>query len=263
MAPAGMAGDAPRRGVGSPAPRRRTRPRPGARAATPRRSPTRRRLARVRSLAGINRKFFGFNDTLDRWVLEPVAKGWDDVAPEPVERHRELLRNLRFPVNLVNNILQGKGVEGAKTVGRFTVNTLLGAGGFLDPASDLGLEPGGGGLRADARRVGRAGRAVPRAAVSGRRACATRPRSASTRSPPSPRSSSTPSSWPARAHRRRSTRAPVPRRRQRGPGRLARLLHLRAQRLPPAPPGGDRGPRGDAGPERTPTYDDSELYTVP
>ena len=41
----------------------------------------------------------------------------------------------------MNNLLQGKGVEGAKTLGRFTVNTLLGAGGFLDPASDLGLGP--------------------------------------------------------------------------------------------------------------------------
>lgn len=91
---------------------------------------------------GVNRKIFTFNDRLDEWVLEPVAKGWDYVAPEPVERSiGNFFSNLRFPVNLVNNLLQGKGVEGAKTLGRFTVNTLLGAGGFLDPASDLGLGP--------------------------------------------------------------------------------------------------------------------------
>jgi phospholipid-binding lipoprotein MlaA len=90
----------------------------------------------------VNRKIFTFNDTLDEWVLEPVAKGWDYVAPEPVERSiGNFFSNLRFPVNLVNNLLQGKGVEGAKTLGRFTVNTVLGVGGFLDPASDLGLGP--------------------------------------------------------------------------------------------------------------------------
>ncbi len=91
---------------------------------------------------GINRKIFGFNDTLDRWALQPVATGWDTIAPEPVERGiGNFFSNLRFPVNLVNNLLQGKGVDGAKTLGRFTVNTVLGAGGFLDPASTLGLGP--------------------------------------------------------------------------------------------------------------------------
>jgi phospholipid-binding lipoprotein MlaA len=49
--------------------------------------------------------------------------------------------NLRFPVDLVNNLLQGKGVEGAKAVGRFTINTTIGAAGFLDPAQRLGLGP--------------------------------------------------------------------------------------------------------------------------
>ena len=41
----------------------------------------------------------------------------------------------------MNNLLQGKRVEGAKTLGRFAINSTLGAGGFLDPASDLGLGP--------------------------------------------------------------------------------------------------------------------------
>jgi len=90
----------------------------------------------------VNRKVFTFNDKLDQWVLEPVAKGWDYVAPKPIERSiGNFFSNLRFPVNLMNNLLQGKAVDGAKTVGRFTVNTLLGVGGFLDPASDLGLGP--------------------------------------------------------------------------------------------------------------------------
>src|SRR5262249_15410520 len=37
--------------------------------------------------------------------------------------------------------LQGKGVQGAEVIGRFVINTTIGAGGFLDPASALGLGP--------------------------------------------------------------------------------------------------------------------------
>jgi phospholipid-binding lipoprotein MlaA len=121
----------------------RQRPLPGARAAgeTPPPAPTGSSLE-YDPWQGMNRKFFAFNDRLDEWVLEPVARGWDYVAPKPVERGiGNFFANLRFPVNLVNNLLQGKGVDGAKTLGRFTINTLLGAGGFLDPASDLGLKP--------------------------------------------------------------------------------------------------------------------------
>jgi phospholipid-binding lipoprotein MlaA len=91
---------------------------------------------------GFNRKIFWFNDHVDNYVLVPVATGWHTVAPQPVQNGlKNFFGNLRFPVNLVNNLLQGKPIAGAKSVGRFTVNTLLGAGGFLDPASEIGLGP--------------------------------------------------------------------------------------------------------------------------
>jgi phospholipid-binding lipoprotein MlaA len=117
-------------------------PVPGARAVASAPAPATGDSLEYDPWQGLNRKFFAFNDRLDEWVLEPVARGWDYVTPKPVERGiGNFFGNLRFPVNLVNNLLQGKGVEGAKTLGRFTINTLLGAGGFLDPASDLGLGP--------------------------------------------------------------------------------------------------------------------------
>jgi phospholipid-binding lipoprotein MlaA len=91
---------------------------------------------------GFNRKIFWFNDELDTHVLAPVATGWHTVAPQPVQNSlSNFFGNLRFPVDLVNNLLQGKGIPAAKVVGRFTVNTVLGAGGFLDPASEIGLKP--------------------------------------------------------------------------------------------------------------------------
>ena len=90
---------------------------------------------------GFNRKIFWFNDQLDTHVLAPVATGWHTVAPQPMQNGiSNFFSNLRFPVNLFNDLLQGKPIDGAKAVGRFTVNTILGFGGFLDPASELGLK---------------------------------------------------------------------------------------------------------------------------
>jgi phospholipid-binding lipoprotein MlaA len=90
---------------------------------------------------GFNRKMFWFNDQLDTYVLAPVATGWQKVTPQPMQNGiSNFFSNLRFPVNLFNDIMQGKPTDGAKAIGRFTVNTVLGFGGFLDPASELGLK---------------------------------------------------------------------------------------------------------------------------
>jgi phospholipid-binding lipoprotein MlaA len=89
---------------------------------------------------GFNRAMFTFNDGVDRWVLEPVAKGWDFVTPDPLEQcFSNFFQNLRVPINGVNGLLQGKPVNAASDIGRFTVNTTIGLAGFLDPATYFGL----------------------------------------------------------------------------------------------------------------------------
>ena len=89
---------------------------------------------------GFNRAMFSFNDGLDRWVLEPVAKGYDFITPTPLERCiSNFFQNLRVPIQGVNGLLQGKPVDAASDLGRFTVNTTLGLAGFLDPATTFGL----------------------------------------------------------------------------------------------------------------------------
>ena len=53
---------------------------------------------------------------------------------------RNFLNNLRSPVILANNLLQGN-LEGAQdTIARFAVNSIVGFGGFGDPAHDLGFK---------------------------------------------------------------------------------------------------------------------------
>jgi phospholipid-binding lipoprotein MlaA len=90
---------------------------------------------------GFNRRIFWFNDRVDVYVLEPVAKGWDWALPKPIQTgFSNFFENLRFPIRFVNDVLQGKLVDSAQTVARFTVNTMLGGAGFLDPATDIGLK---------------------------------------------------------------------------------------------------------------------------
>lgn len=87
---------------------------------------------------GMNRPIFAFNEGFDRWIFEPVAKGWDFVMPDPVLTGvHNFFTNLGFPVVFLNNVLQGK-VEGAiVSFGRFAINTTAGVGGLFDPAGWL------------------------------------------------------------------------------------------------------------------------------
>jgi phospholipid-binding lipoprotein MlaA len=89
----------------------------------------------------VNTKVFEFNRQFDRWVLKPVAKGYNFVVPSPVQVGvSNFFYNLRFPPRFLNNIFQGK-VKGAGIeMGRFLVNSTAGIGGFLDVAQHLDLK---------------------------------------------------------------------------------------------------------------------------
>jgi phospholipid-binding lipoprotein MlaA len=89
----------------------------------------------------VNRRTLRFNQTLDRWVVEPVADAYGATVPDLAKKSvRDFLANLESPAILVNDLLQGEMQNAAVTVGRFAVNTLIGCAGFFDPATSLGLE---------------------------------------------------------------------------------------------------------------------------
>jgi len=91
-------------------------------------------------LEPMNRQIFRVNDGLDRYVIEPVAKGWDFVMPNFVQHAlRDAFDNLRFPIVFANNLLQLKIKDAGIDLGRFIVNSTVGLAGFLDPASTIGL----------------------------------------------------------------------------------------------------------------------------
>lgn len=87
-----------------------------------------------------NRFFHENNVRLDRNVLRPVAQGYDTVTPALVQHLvGNGLNHLDLPVDLMNYLLQGEIDASLRVIGRFTLNTVLGAGGFLDPATEFGL----------------------------------------------------------------------------------------------------------------------------
>lgn len=87
-----------------------------------------------------NREVHAFNKGLDTAILKPAAEAYDFVTPALV---KHLLSNgfkhLRLPGVVINRALQGEVTKAGEASLRFGVNTLMGAGGFLDPATELGL----------------------------------------------------------------------------------------------------------------------------
>ena len=89
---------------------------------------------------GPNRAVFQFNEGVDRWVLEPVAVGWDFVLPDRAQQGiGNFFDNLRMPVVFLNDLLQAKPIAAAQDVGRFAVNTTIGVVGLVDVATRLGI----------------------------------------------------------------------------------------------------------------------------
>jgi phospholipid-binding lipoprotein MlaA len=87
-----------------------------------------------------NREVHATNVQIDRAVYGPGARGYGAAVPQPVRRGITNLRNnWRLPAHAIQYTLQGRPVKVAESTTRFLVNTLLGLGGLIDPATDMGL----------------------------------------------------------------------------------------------------------------------------
>ena len=87
-----------------------------------------------------NRSIHGFNVALDRNVLRPVAQGYGTVTPT-LAQHMigNAFDHLDTLNDFLNFTLQGEVEPAGQAFGRLLVNTVLGAGGLLDPATEFGL----------------------------------------------------------------------------------------------------------------------------
>ena len=91
----------------------------------------------------LNRTMYSVHTGIDDYLLRPVAVGYREVVPRPVRMGlRNFLGNLRTPVILANDMLQGEPRRAGDTAGRFLINTTLGLGGIFDVARDHFNVPG-------------------------------------------------------------------------------------------------------------------------
>ncbi|MBV1774518.1 VacJ family lipoprotein [Burkholderiaceae bacterium DAT-1] len=87
-------------------------------------------------LEPVNRKVYAFNKSVDEAVMQPVARGYRDRVPQPVQTAvSNVLGNFEDIYIGLNNYLQGKVVDGTTDAFRVMVNTTLGLGGLIDIAS--------------------------------------------------------------------------------------------------------------------------------
>jgi len=87
-----------------------------------------------------NRDIFTFDVWVEHNVGHPVDNVYRKVFPEPARKGiHNATTNLRSPVILANDVLQGDFSKAAKTLGRIVVNSTIGLGGLIDVAKDIGM----------------------------------------------------------------------------------------------------------------------------
>ena len=100
--------------------------------------PTPEMLANNDPYEPTNREMLALNGKIDRYFVVPTVAVYFVLVPDPGRRavHR-FLENLTLPTTFVNDLLQGQLKRGGQTVARFLVNSTIGFGGILDPASRM------------------------------------------------------------------------------------------------------------------------------
>lgn len=88
-----------------------------------------------------NRGVYQFNETVDKAVIKPAAKGYNAVMPVPGKvMVSNFFSNLDDVIVAINDLLQLKVVRAISDSGRIVVNTTVGLFGLVDVASLVGLE---------------------------------------------------------------------------------------------------------------------------
>ncbi|MEQ8366155.1 MAG: VacJ family lipoprotein [Roseicyclus sp.] len=87
-----------------------------------------------------NRAFHQFNVGLDRVIVGPASRGYGTAVPQPVRRGvSNFAANLSQPSYVLNNLLQFRIGQAAQNTTRFLINSTIGLGGILDPATAMGV----------------------------------------------------------------------------------------------------------------------------
>jgi len=87
-----------------------------------------------------NRDMYRFNEAVDRSLFQPLARGYNAITPDLVNRGiTNFFNNLEDVRSALNNLLQFKFGRALSDVGRVAVNSTAGLLGFMDVASNVNL----------------------------------------------------------------------------------------------------------------------------
>ena len=87
---------------------------------------------------GFNRSIYSFNDTLDKSVFKPVAKGYKAVLPDPAQKMvHNFISNIDDIFVTGHDLLQFKFAKASSDFTRVWVNTIFGVFGLFNVAHNL------------------------------------------------------------------------------------------------------------------------------
>ena len=87
----------------------------------------------------LNRATFKFNQSLDKAIIKPIAKGYRNL-PDPIQRGTtNAVNNLSTLITIPNNVLQGDVKSAIINTARLAVNTTVGLLGTIDVANKMGF----------------------------------------------------------------------------------------------------------------------------
>ena len=92
-------------------------------------------------LEPVNRSIFKVNEVIDGVLIKPLAHIYRGIIPEFGQKGiKNALINLTQPVVFINSLLQWDTDNAGKSVSRFAINSTAGILGFIDVASEVGIE---------------------------------------------------------------------------------------------------------------------------
>jgi len=87
----------------------------------------------------LNRATFSFNQSLDKAIIKPIAKGYRKLPDQIQIGTSNVVNNLSNLITIPNNVLQGDIKLALINSGRLVINTTIGILGTIDVANKMGF----------------------------------------------------------------------------------------------------------------------------
>lgn len=88
----------------------------------------------------VNRVTFQINHGVYKILLNPLCQVYETIVPKPARQGiYNFFENVRVPIRLVNNVLQGNFPRAGQEAGRFVVDSTLGVAGIGRPSNHMPL----------------------------------------------------------------------------------------------------------------------------